>query len=68
MSKDDSIDRSKSIRPESDRAKQEEPADLPHHKEGKTAREQQPRNPLSRLKFGSAGSGGAEFEPGPEKP
>lgn len=27
-----------------------------------------PRNPLSRLRFGSAGSGGAEYEPGPEKP
>jgi hypothetical protein len=26
------------------------------------------RSPFSRLKFGSAGSGGAEFEPGPERP
>ena len=25
-------------------------------------------NPLSRLRFGSAGSGGAEREPGPERP
>lgn len=68
MSQDDSIDRSKSNRPESDRAKGDEPADHPH-KEGKeTAVEQQPNNPLSRLKFGNAGSGGAELEPGPEKP
>ena len=26
------------------------------------------KNPLDRLRFGSAGSGGAEFEPGPERP
>jgi hypothetical protein len=25
-------------------------------------------NPLGRLRFGSAGSGGAEREPGPERP
>jgi hypothetical protein len=25
-------------------------------------------NPMSRLRFGSAGSGGAEREPGPERP
>jgi hypothetical protein len=32
------------------------------------AKARHPRNPLSRLRFGSAGSGGAEYEPGPEKP
>ena len=26
------------------------------------------KNPLSKLRFGSAGSGGAEREPGPERP
>lgn len=26
------------------------------------------KNPLNRLRFGSAGSGGAELEPGPERP
>jgi hypothetical protein len=26
------------------------------------------KNPLARLRFGSAGSGGAELEPGPERP
>jgi hypothetical protein len=26
------------------------------------------KNPLSRLRFGSAGGGGAEREPGPERP
>jgi hypothetical protein len=30
--------------------------------------EKNKRNPLSDLRFGSAGSGGAEREPGPERP
>ena len=68
MSQDDSIDRSKINRPDSDRAKRDEPAEVPRKQGKETAREQQPKNPLSRLKFGSAGSGGAELEPGPEKP
>ena len=29
---------------------------------------QSKRNPLSDLRFGSAGSGGAERDPGPERP
>ena len=68
MSQDDSLDRKKTIRPEADRTSGDEPADLPHKEDHETAREQQPNNPLSRLKFGNAGSGGAELEPGPEKP
>jgi hypothetical protein len=68
MSHDDPIDRSKAIRPESDRDERDELADHPPKEGNETAREQQPNNPLSRLKFGNAGSGGAELEPGPEKP
>jgi hypothetical protein len=30
--------------------------------------EKDEENPLRRLRFGSAGSGGAEREPGPERP
>jgi hypothetical protein len=30
--------------------------------------EKDEENPLTRLRFGSAGSGGAEREPGPERP
>ena len=68
MSQDDSTDRSKSIRQDSDRAKRDEVADVPSKHRRETAEQQQPNNPLSRLKFGNAGSGGAELEPGPEKP
>lgn len=68
MSHDDSTDRSKPITPDADRATRDEPADVPRKRADETAREQQPKNPLSRLKFGNAGSGGAELEPGPEKP
>jgi len=68
MSHDDSIDRSKSVPSDADHAKRDEPAHAPKKHGKETAEEQQPNNPLSRLKFGNAGSGGAELEPGPEKP
>jgi len=63
MSHDDAHDRSKD-----DHAEPDKSADSVRKHHDETAREQQPRNPLSRLKFGNAGSGGAELEPGPEKP
>lgn len=34
----------------------------------RTDREEEHPHPLKRLHFGSAGSGGAENEPGPERP
>ncbi len=40
----------------------DEPADAPGTERKKSD------NPLSKLRFGSSGSGGAEREPGPEKP
>jgi hypothetical protein len=42
---------------------------LPDERDAAAAKkEKDEKNPLSRLHFGSAGSGGAELEPGPERP